>query len=156
LPQQYDTHLGKWFEAGTELSGGQWQRVTLARAFYREAPVVALDEPTSAMDSWAENRWLQQFGELVDGRTALLITHRFTTAMHADRIYVMRDSAIIEEGTHEALLEADGYYAQSWRQQVERGWRANGPGRRGQASYGEQPTRPPDYLERSTTDQRLD
>lgn len=137
LPQQYDTHLGKWFEAGTELSGGQWQRVTLARAFYREAPVVALDEPTSAMDSWAENRWLQQFGELVDGRTALLITHRFTTAMHADRIYVMRDSAIIEEGTHEALLEAGGYYAQSWRQQVERGWRANG-----QAALGQLPEQP--------------
>jgi ATP-binding cassette subfamily B protein len=156
LPAGYDTHLGKWFGTGVELSGGQWQRVSLARAFYREAPIVALDEPTSAMDSWAENRWLQQFGELVDGRTALLITHRFTTAMHADRIYVMRDSAIIEEGTHEALLEAGGYYAQSWQQQVERGWRANGPGRKGQASYGEQPTRPPDYLERYTTDQGFD
>lgn len=128
LPAGYETHLGKWFDAGAELSGGQWQRVSLARAFYREAPIVALDEPTSAMDSWAENQWLQRFGALVEGRTALLITHRFTTAMHADRIYVMRESAIIEEGTHEALLEADGYYAQSWRQQVERGWRANGHG----------------------------
>jgi ATP-binding cassette subfamily B protein len=126
LPRGYDTHLGKWFESGAELSGGQWQRVSLARAFYRQAPIIALDEPTSAMDSWAENRWLQQFGELVAGHTTLLITHRFTTAMHADQIFVMRDSAIVESGTHDTLLEEDGYYAESWRQQVERGWRATG------------------------------
>lgn len=156
LRDGYGTHLGKWFETGTELSGGQWQRVSLARAFYREAPIVALDEPTSAMDSWAENQWLQRFGALVDGRTTLLITHRFTTAMHADQIVVMRDSAVIEEGTHETLLEADGYYAQSWRQQVERGWRANGQGRRGQASYADQSTRPPDHLGRPSRDQQLE
>ena len=126
LPRGYDTHLGKWFEAGAELSGGQWQRVSLARAFYRQAPIIALDEPTSAMDSWAENAWLQQFGELVAGQTTLLITHRFTTAMHADQIFVMRDSAIVESGTHDTLLEEDGYYAESWRQQVEQGWRATG------------------------------
>jgi ATP-binding cassette subfamily B protein len=126
LPRGYDTHLGKWFESGAELSGGQWQRVSLARAFYRQAPIIALDEPTSAMDSWAENAWLQQFGELVAGHTTLLITHRFTTAMHADQIFVMRDSAIVESGTHDTLLEEDGYYAESWRQQVEQGWRATG------------------------------
>jgi ATP-binding cassette subfamily B protein len=123
LPRGYDTHLGKWFGSGTELSGGQWQRVSLARAFYRQAPIVALDEPTSAMDSWAENEWLKQFGELVAGHTTLLITHRFTTAMHADQIFVMRDSKIVESGTHESLLEHDGYYAESWRKQVEEGWR---------------------------------
>ena len=124
LPDGYDTHLGKWFSGGTELSGGQWQRVCLARAFYRDAPIIVLDEPTSAMDSWAENEWLQQFGELVHGRTGLVVTHRFTTAMHADIIYVMRDNAIIESGTHDELLEQDGYYAMSWRNQVESGWRA--------------------------------
>ena len=123
LPNGYDTHLGKWFSGGTELSGGQWQRVCLARAFYRNAPIIVLDEPTSAMDSWAENEWLQQFGELVHDRTGLVVTHRFTTAMHADIIYVMRDNAIIESGTHDELLEQDGYYALSWRNQVESGWR---------------------------------
>ncbi len=125
LPQGYDTQLGHWFEGGTDLSGGQWQRIALARAYYRDAPLVVLDEPTSTMDSWAENRWLQSFGRLVDeGRTALIITHRFTTAMHADTIHVMHDGEIIESGTHEALLDQDGRYAKSWRAQVEHGWRA--------------------------------
>ena len=124
LPEGYDTQLGKWFDGGVELSGGQWQRVCLARAFYRDAPIIVLDEPTSAMDSWAENEWLDQFGSLVHGRTGLVVTHRFTTAMHADIIYVMRDNAIIESGTHDELLDQDGYYAMSWRNQVESGWRA--------------------------------
>jgi ATP-binding cassette subfamily B protein len=119
----YDTQLGRWFADGRELSGGQWKRVCLARAFYRDAPVVILDEPTSTMDSWAENRWLEQFGELVEDRTGLVVTHRFTTAMHADRIHVMRDHEIIESGSHEELLEREGFYASSWRSQVEHGWR---------------------------------
>jgi len=126
LPDGYDTQLGHWFEGGTDLSGGQWQRIALARAYYREAPLVILDEPTSAMDSWAENEWLQSFGRLVDeGRTAFIITHRFTTAMHADVIHVMDDGEIIESGTHEELLEQDGHYASSWRAQTEQGWRAS-------------------------------
>jgi len=127
LPQGYDTQLGHWFEGGTELSGGQWQRIALARAYYRDAPIVILDEPTSAMDSWAENKWLQSFGRLVDeGRTAFIITHRFTTAMHADVIHVMHDGEIIESGTHEELVAQEGHYADSWRAQVEHGWRASG------------------------------
>jgi ATP-binding cassette subfamily B protein len=126
LPNGYDTQLGHWFEKGTELSGGQWQRVALARAYYRDAPIVILDEPTSAMDSWAENKWLQSFGRLVDeGRTAFIITHRFTTAMHADVIHVMHDGEVIESGTHDELLEQEGHYAESWRAQVEHGWRAS-------------------------------
>jgi ATP-binding cassette subfamily B protein len=126
LPDGYDTQLGHWFEGGTDLSGGQWQRIALARAYYREAPLVILDEPTSAMDSWAENEWLQSFGRLVDeGRTAFIITHRFTTAMHADVIHVMDDGEIIESGTHEELLEQNGHYATSWRAQTEQGWRAS-------------------------------
>jgi len=132
LPHGYDTQLGKWFKGGTELSGGQWQRIALARAYYREAPIVILDEPTSAMDSWAESRWLQGFGQLVaEGRTALIITHRFTTAMHADQIYVMHDGEILEQGTHDELVAQGGRYADSWRAQVEQGWRtkpADAPG----------------------------
>jgi ATP-binding cassette subfamily B protein len=123
LPDGYDTQLGRWFDGGRELSGGQWQRVCLARAFYRDAPIVVLDEPTSTMDSWAENRWLKQFGALVEDRTGIVVTHRFTTAMHADVIHVMRDHAIIESGSHEELLDQDGYYATSWGSQVEHGWR---------------------------------
>jgi ATP-binding cassette subfamily B protein len=128
LPNGYDTQLGQWFSGGTDLSGGQWQRIALARAYYRDAPIVILDEPTSAMDSWAENKWLQSFGRLVDeGRTAFIITHRFTTAMHADIIHVMHDGEIIESGTHEELLEQDGHYASSWKAQIEHGWRNPSP-----------------------------
>ncbi len=118
LPQGYDTLLGKWFKGGAELSVGEWQRVALARAFYRDAPLVLLDEPTSAMDSWAENEWMARFRELVRGKTALIITHRFTTAMRADLIHVMKDGQIVESGTHEELLRAGGLYAQSWYAQM--------------------------------------
>ena len=113
LPQGYDSVLGKWF-GGAELSVGEWQRVALARAFLREASIIALDEPTSAMDSWAEADWLGRFRELTEGHTALMITHRFTTAMHADMIHVMQDGRITESGTHEQLVAAGGHYAQSW------------------------------------------
>ncbi|AEN73808.1 Xenobiotic-transporting ATPase [Rhodothermus marinus SG0.5JP17-172] len=119
LPHGYDTLLGKWFsEEGAELSGGEWQRVSLARAFYRQAPIVVLDEPTSAMDSWTEAEWMDRFDELVRGRTALIITHRFTTAMRADLIYVMDEGRVIEQGTHHQLLALNGHYAASWRRQM--------------------------------------
>jgi ATP-binding cassette subfamily B protein len=119
LPQGYDTMLGKWF-GGEELSVGQWQRLALARAFLRDAPLIILDEPTSAMDSWAENDWLARVGEHVVGRTLVMITHRFTTAMLADRIYVMQNSRIVEQGTHGELLALDGVYAASWHEQMRR------------------------------------
>lgn len=118
LPSGYDSLLGRWFETGSELSGGQWQRVALARAFFREAPLVILDEPTSSMDSWAENEWLDRFRQMVRGRTALIITHRFTTAMQADIIHVMEGGHVVESGTHDELLDLGGRYASSWKKQV--------------------------------------
>ncbi|MFN0121635.1 MAG: ABC transporter ATP-binding protein [Blastocatellia bacterium] len=119
LPAGYDTRLGKWFAEGTELSGGEWQRLALARAFLRQAPVMLLDEPTSAMDSWAEADWVHRFRTLAAGRTVIIITHRFTTAMRADIIHVMSEGGIIESGAHEDLLARNGPYANSWREQMQ-------------------------------------
>lgn len=118
LPQGYDTLLGKWFVDGTDLSVGEWQRLALARAFLRQAPIIVLDEPTSAMDPWAEADWLQRFRKLATGRTAVIITHRFTTAMRADIIHVMADGQIVETGRHDELLASGGRYAQSWKNQM--------------------------------------
>jgi len=117
LSQGYETVLGKWF-GGAELSVGEWQRLALARAFLRQAQLIILDEPTSAMDSWAEADWLSRFRDLVAGRTALIVTHRFTTAMQADVIHVMDAGKIIETGTHAQLMDLGGRYAQSWGQQT--------------------------------------
>ncbi|AFZ00992.1 ABC transporter ATP-binding protein [Calothrix sp. PCC 6303] len=118
----YNSMLGKLFPDGHDLSGGQWQRLALARAFFRRAQVIILDEPTSAMDPWAENDWLDRFRALANGRTAIVITHRFTLAMRADIIHVMRSGKIVESGNHEELLALDGLYAQSWNSQMETSW----------------------------------
>jgi ATP-binding cassette subfamily B protein len=118
LPQGYDTTLGKWF-GNAELSTGEWQRIALARAFLRQSPIVILDEPTSAMDSWAESIWLERFRQLAKGRTVVMITHRFTTAMHADRIHVMDAGRIVESGSHLDLVAQGGAYAQSWTTQMQ-------------------------------------
>jgi ATP-binding cassette subfamily B protein len=119
LPRGYDTLLGKWFAEGAELSGGEWQRLALARAFLRKAQLIILDEPTSAIDSWAEADWLDRFRDLAQGRTGIIITHRFTVAMRADLIHVMQDGKIVESGTHEELVRRDGLYAQSWAAQYQ-------------------------------------
>lgn len=118
LPEGYASILGKWFTGGTELSVGEWQRIALARAFLRRAPIIVLDEPTSALDPWAESDWLLRFRQLAVGRTAIIITHRFTTAMHADIIHVMEHGRIIEAGSHDELLDRDGLYAASWKRQM--------------------------------------
>jgi len=118
LPEGFDTVLGKWF-GGAELSGGEWQRIALARAFFRDAALIVLDEPTSSMDSWAEQDWLHRFRALTAGKTALMITHRFTTAMHADIIHVMDKGRIVESGTHAELVARGGAYAGSWRAQMQ-------------------------------------
>lgn len=118
LEKGYDTLLGRLFAHGTDLSGGEWQRIALARAFLRQGQIVVLDEPTSSMDSWAENEWLKRFRRLVTNRTAVIITHRFTTAMQADIIHVMEKGKVVESGTHEELLALGGRYATSWREQM--------------------------------------
>ena len=120
-PRGYDTLLGKWFAEGAELSGGEWQRIALARAFVREAPIIVLDEPTSQMDSWAEVEWLDRFRTLVQNRTALIITHRFTTAMRADVIHVMESGQVVESGSHDQLMALGGLYARSWKAQMRAG-----------------------------------
>jgi ATP-binding cassette subfamily B protein len=117
LPDGFDALLGKWF-GGAELSGGEWQRIALARAFFRRASLIILDEPTSSMDSWAEQDWLNRFRTLTEGRTGLMITHRFTTAMHADVIHVMDKGRVVESGTHQELVDLGGSYASSWAAQM--------------------------------------
>jgi ATP-binding cassette subfamily B protein len=117
LPGEFEALLGKWF-GGAELSGGEWQRIALARAFFRRASLVILDEPTSSMDSWAEQDWLGRFRALTAGRTALMITHRFTTAMHADIIHVLDKGRVVESGTHGELVALGGAYAGSWAAQM--------------------------------------
>lgn len=118
LPDKYNTPLGKVNADGADLSGGEWQRLALARAYFRKAPIVLLDEPTSFMDSWAESDWFKRLRQLIKNRTAILITHRFTIAMRADIIFVMDQGKIVESGTHSELIERDGLYAKSWKEQM--------------------------------------
>ncbi|HWR53388.1 MAG TPA: ABC transporter ATP-binding protein [Bryobacteraceae bacterium] len=118
LPNGYDAVLGRWFDEGTELSTGEWQRIALARAFLRDATIMLLDEPTSAMDPWAESDWLKRFRGLAEGKTTMLITHRLTTAMHADRICVVEGGRVAESGTHAELLALGGLYAAAWTAQM--------------------------------------
>jgi len=118
LPHGYKSLLGKSFADGIELSVGEWQRIALARAFLRRSPIVILDEPTSAMDPWAEAEWLDRFRSVNPERTAILITHRLTSAMRADVIHVMADGQIVESGSHENLLALGGLYANAWSAQM--------------------------------------
>ena len=118
LPLEYETRLGKMFVEGEELSGGQWQRIALARAFYRDPGLLILDEPTSAMDPWTEAGWLERLRIFAIGRTCIIITHRLTTAMRADMIFTIADGQVVESGSHHELIRRGGLYAQSWDRQV--------------------------------------
>ncbi len=111
LPRRYDSILGKMFEHGSELSVGEWQKIALARAFLRDAEIIILDEPTSAMDAKAEFEIFEKFKELAHGKTAFLISHRLSTAKLADRILVLEKGKIVEDGSHEELIEKNGIYA---------------------------------------------
>lgn len=112
LPHGLDTQLGRWFEGGRQLSGGQWQKVALARAFLRNAPVVVLDEPTASIDAASEAEIFAKLREISGQSTTLLIAHRFSTVRVADHIVVMDQGRVLEEGTHIELLQRDGTYAE--------------------------------------------
>ena len=119
LPEGYDTALGKWFDAGVNLSGGEWQKVALARAFMREdARILLLDEPTSALDAQAEYDLFERLHSLTHGRTAVYISHRFSTVRRADRIIFLEHGRLVEEGTHQELIRLDGRYARLFRMQA--------------------------------------
>lgn len=118
LPQGYESTLGKLFDQGHELSIGQWQRVALARAFFREAPLVIMDEPTASLDARREYALFQTMRSLFSERTVVLISHRFSSVRMADRIFVLREGEITERGSHGELMELDGLYAELFRLQA--------------------------------------
>jgi ATP-binding cassette subfamily B protein len=119
LPEQYDQALGRRFNNGVELSGGEWQKVALARAYMKEAQILILDEPTSSLDARAEYEVFQRFAELTKGKTAVLISHRFSTVRMADRILVLDKGQQIELGSHEELLQKNGRYAELFHLQAQ-------------------------------------
>ena len=119
LPGAYSTLLGKLFYGGQELSTGEWQKIALARAFFRNAEIVILDEPASSLDALAEAEIFHRFRQLVKGRTAVLISHRFSTVLLADHIYVFDRGKIIEHGTHKELMALSGHYAEMFRAQAD-------------------------------------
>jgi ATP-binding cassette subfamily B protein len=123
MPKQYETQLGKWFKDGRELSGGQWQKIALSRAFMRhDADILVLDEPTAAMDAAAEAEVFEHFRSLMGKRIAIVISHRFSTVRMADQIVVLDQGHIVERGNHDSLMKEDGIYSKLFTLQA-RGYR---------------------------------
>ena len=118
LPRDYEQMLGRRFENGVDLSGGEWQKIALARAYLRDAQVLILDEPTAALDARSEFEVFQRFAELTAGKSALFISHRFSTVRMADRIVVLENGKIAEDGNHEELLSLGGRYAEMFEMQA--------------------------------------
>jgi ATP-binding cassette subfamily B protein len=118
LPDGYDTVLGKWFEGGHQLSGGEWQKIALSRAFMRDAQVLILDEPTASLDALAEWDLFVRIRKLTQGRTAIFISHRFSTVRTADRIFVLQHGRLVEQGAHEELVNGNGLYADLFEKQA--------------------------------------
>lgn len=120
LPNGLDTELGPVFDNGYELSGGQWQKIALSRAFMKDAQIVILDEPTAALDPRAEAEIYDNFARLYEGKTTIMISHRLSSCRHADRIIVLKDGQILEEGSHHELLNRNGEYAHMFKSQAQR------------------------------------
>jgi ATP-binding cassette subfamily B protein len=118
LPRDYEQMLGRRFESGVDLSGGEWQKLALARAYLRDAQVLILDEPTAALDARSEFEVFQRFAELTAGKSALFISHRFSTVRMADRIIVLQNGRVAEDGNHETLLNLGGRYAEMFEMQA--------------------------------------
>ena len=117
-PEGLDTLLAREFD-GVDVSGGQWQRIAIARGLYRTSDFIVLDEPTAAIDPLEESNIYRRFAEISRGKTALIVTHRLGSARIADRIVVMDEGRIVESGTHEELLRKDGKYTQMWQAQAQ-------------------------------------
>jgi len=118
LPRHYEQMLGRRFDQGVDLSGGEWQKIALARAYLRDAQLLILDEPTAALDARSEFEVFRRFSELTAGKTALFISHRFSTVRMADRIVVLDNGKIIEDGSHAQLATLGGRYAEMFEMQA--------------------------------------